>query len=297
MLFANATIFHLSSNLPDNFETLLGNQIFEPCSAFSQSSFGWTSPLPEGFEDLTRSFGQRVLFAAKIEDKVIPATAVKDLVSEKSSQFANLDGNRPSAKQRQQFKEAAFDELLPRALSKHRQILAYIDPLAGLLVINSAVAADVERFVNYLRMTLGSLEITRIDGGLSVIQLFTQWLKRGQAPQGFELADACDLIDLETGASVACKKISLRNSEILAHLDAGKVCAKIRLTWAQTLSFTIDKDLVLRQIRYEAMSDEPAPEDQDLDPEIKALAELDARFALLSQEIAGLYPKLTQALT
>jgi len=298
MLFSHATIFQLATALPDNFEDLLAGQAFEPCTAFNPSSFGWISPLPEGFDDFTRAFGQRVLFCAKVEDKVIPPTAIKDLVSEKTTQFTRLEGNRPSTKQKQQFKEAALDELLPRALCKHRKILAYIDPQAGLLVINSGAATDVERFVNYLRMTLGSLEIRRADGGHSVVHLYTQWVRRGKAPEGFDLADACNLIDPETNASVTCRKVSLRNSEILTHLDAGKLCAQIRLTWAQELSFTIDKDLIIRQLKYDVLTDATETDAaEDLEPEIRALAELDAQFALLSQEIAAFYPKLAQALS
>jgi DNA recombination-dependent growth factor C len=49
--------------------------------------------------------------------------------------------------------------------------------------------------------------------------------------------------------------------------------------------------LVLSQIKYEALT-EQADDLDGLEPEIAALAELDAQFALLSQELAQLYPKL-----
>ena len=291
MLFSSATILSFSDTLPEHFDELLANEAFEPCSSFSQSTFGWVSPLPDGFTDLTRQFGNRVLFCGKREEKVIPTSALQELISEKSSQWTNLEGQKPSSKQRLQFKEAALSELLPRALSKHRRILGYIDPAAGLLVINSASATDVDTFLNYLRMTLGTLAVTRIESKQSAGQLFTQWLKRNQPPPGFELGNACDLFDPEDGSSITCRKVALQSKEILAHIDIGKLCSKLRLTWDQSLSFTLDKDLVLSQIKYEALT-EQADDLDGLEPEIAALAELDAQFALLSQELAQLYPKL-----
>ena len=49
MLFSSATILSFSDTLPEHFDDLLANEAFEPCSSFSQSTFGWVSPLPDGF--------------------------------------------------------------------------------------------------------------------------------------------------------------------------------------------------------------------------------------------------------
>lgn len=46
MLFSSATILSFSDTLPEHFDDLLANEAFEPCSAFSQSTFGWVSPCP-----------------------------------------------------------------------------------------------------------------------------------------------------------------------------------------------------------------------------------------------------------
>lgn len=296
MLFSNATLLSFQDSLPENFNELLAEQAFEPCNAFSQHSFGWVTPMPEGFSELSRSFGNRTLFCGRREEKVIPASALQSLILEKTKHWESLEGEKPSGKQRLQFKEAALTELLPRALCKSKNILAYADPTAKLLVINSRSANEVESFLNYLRTSLGSLAVKRLDAGTASTQHFTQWLRRDQPPEGFALGDACDLFDPEDSASINCRRVSLRSPEILAHLDQGRICTRLRLSFEDNLSFTLDKDLVLQQIKSETHVD-LVDIDDSIEPEVKALAELDAQFSLFSQEMAQLYPKLVKAVS
>ncbi|MGB1903147.1 MAG: recombination-associated protein RdgC [Pseudomonadales bacterium] len=296
MLFSNATLLSFQESLPENFNELLAEQAFEPCNAFSQHSFGWVTPMPEGFSELSRSFGNRTLFCGRREEKVIPSSALQSLIHEKATHWESLEGERPSGKQRLRFKEAALTELLPRALCKSKNILAYVDPTAELMVINSRSANEVESFLNYLRTSLGSLTVKRLDAGTLSTQFFTQWLRRNQPPEGFALGDACDLFDPEDSASINCRRVSLRSPEILAHLDHGRICTRLRLSFEDNLSFTLDKDLVLQQIKSETHTDLVEIDDQ-VEPEVRALAELDAQFSLFSQEMARLYPKLVKAIS
>lgn len=91
---------------------------------------------------------------------MIPSSALQSLIHEKATHWESLEGERPSGKQRLRFKEAALTELLPRALCKSKNILAYVDPTAELMVINSRSANEVESFLNYLRTSLEVLPLS-----------------------------------------------------------------------------------------------------------------------------------------
>lgn len=290
MIFKNAHVFRFS---PDEalesgalIEKLHG-KAFTPCSGIRPSSFGWIPPVSGG--DLVHEVAGCYLLCAKREDKVIPSSALADTLEEKIARLESLEDRPIRAKEKRRLKEDALAELLPRALPKSKQIMGYISPSDELLVIDTASSPEAEMFLNCLRETLGSLKVTPPQVKSKPADMFTHWLKTRKLPDDFKLGDQCDLIDVEDASTVSCRRQDLETSEVRAHLDAGKTCAKLSLVWHHDLKVLVDKDLVLRQIKV-LSSDDGVEEDED------PIAQLDAAFVNMTLELSRFLPALFSAL-
>ena len=229
------------------------------------------------------------LLCAKREDKVIPSSALADTLEEKITRLESLEGRPIRAKEKQRLKEDALAELLPRALPKSKQIFGYISQSEDLLVIDTASSPEAEMFLNCLRDTFGSLKVVPPQVKSKPGDAFTHWLRSRKLPDNFSLGDQCDLIDPEDASSVSLRRQDLATSEVRGHLDAGKICSKISIIWHGDLKVSIDKDLVLRQIKVLSSDDSM---DKSEDP----IAQLDAAFVNMTLELSRFLPELYSAL-
>ena len=292
MLFKNAYIYRITST--DNFEwdeleTQLENSIFKPCSGIRPSSFGWMPPLGEPNGPLTHEVAGSILLCAKREDKIVPTSALADLLAEKIDRLEQLEKRKIRAKEKHRLKDDALAELLPRALPRSRQILGYITPADDLLVIGTSFVQEAELFINCLRHCLGSFSVVPPQVKSRPADLYTHWLNTRKLPEHFSLGDACDLVDLEDGGTVTCRKMDLATAEIRSHIEAGKICTKLGLRWHGDLQVTVDGDLALKQIKLESSDAETGMED-DFN------ARLDAAFSDMTLELGRFLPALFTAL-
>lgn len=289
MLFKNAHVYRINSPEIELTEEILQTQKFVPCSGIRPSSFGWVSPLGGEEGPLIHEVAGSQLLCAKREDKVVPSSALNDVLLAKIEHLESMEGRKARAKEKQRLKDDARAELLPRALPKSKQVRGYLTPSDNLLVIETASSTEAEMFINCLRDSLGSFAVTPPQVKRKPIDLFTHWLNSRKLPDDFSFGESCDLLDPETTGTVTCRRQALDTQEIRNHLDAGKFCNRMELRWHGDLRFTIDKDLVLRQIKLETSDDDKL---EDSDP----IAQLDAAFVNMTLDFARLLPALFTAL-
>ncbi len=286
MLFKNAFVYRMTREPElDGLAAQLEAQAFAPCSGIRPSSFGWTSPVEQEGPLLHEASG-RILLCARREEKVVPASAVADAMLDKIGRLEQAEGRKLLSKEKQRVKEETTAELIPRALPRSKQILGYLSPQDALLVIDSASASEAEMFINCLRDTLGSFSVVPPQVQGKPTDIFSQWLLTRKLPGDFALGDQCDLLDLESAATVTCRRQDLDTKEIRNHIDAGKICTRIGLRWHGELQFAVDKDVALRQLKMDS-SDIP-----DDDP----VTRLDAQFVDMTMTLAKFLPALFKAL-
>ncbi|MCB1646052.1 MAG: recombination-associated protein RdgC [Pseudomonadales bacterium] len=293
MLFKNASVYRLTSPLTHSAEELIAcleNQAFVPCSGIRPSSFGWIPPIPYT-EDapLAHEVAGSILLCARREDKVIPPSALREAIAEQVARLESLEGRKVRNREKLNIKDDAMAELLPRALPRSKQIMGYITPADNLLVIDTPNAAEAELFINCLRDSLGTLNLVPPQVRYKPSDIFSRWLMTRKLPDHFGLGDSCDLIDIETGSTVSCRKQDLDTAEIRNHLEAGKLCTKLGLRWHGDFRVTVDKELILRQLKTESSDDEANDEDNPI-------ARLDAEFVNLSLELGRFLPALFAAM-
>ena len=103
MLFKNAYIYRITSTASitsEELESQLENQAFRPCSGIRPSSFGWVSPLGDIEGPLTHEVSGSILLCAKREDKIVPASALADVLAEKIERLEQLEGRKIFGKEK-----------------------------------------------------------------------------------------------------------------------------------------------------------------------------------------------------
>ena len=293
MLFKNAIVYRLTRPLNLKGEELqkkLEAREFVPCSGLKPSSFGWVSPLGDAENSaLLHEVGGCFLLCARREEKVVPASALNDAMAEKVAKIEAVEDRKLRRNERQNIRDNTLADLLPRALPKSKQVMGYISPGENLLVVGTSSASEAELFVNCIRDSIGSFPVVPPQVRQKPQDLFTNWLLHRKLPGDFTFGDQCDLLDLEASSTVSCRRQDLDTREIRSHIEAGKLCIRLGLRWHGDLKFAIDKDLGLKQIKFESMNDEVI---EDEDP----VAKLDAAFVNMTLEFSRFLPALFSAL-
>ena len=297
MWFRNARVFRFTKPFEITAEALeekLQADAFKPCGPQETSRQGWVSPMGKHSDLLVHSAGGYHLIALRKEEKLLPASVIKELVDEKAEMIEAEQHRKVRRKEKDELKEEVTLEMLPRAFSKNRRCYAYLAPADGVLVVDAGSSKQAEDLASTLRKSLGSLPVRPPAVEQAPAFTFTGWLNESiDLPVSIELGTECELKDTsEDGGVVRCKGLDLQGDEIRSHLDAGMQVTKLSVTWDDNLSFVLDEELGIRRLKFGDTLQEKL-DDVDADD---AAARFDAAFSLMTLELARLIPGLLEAL-
>lgn len=297
MWFRNARVFRFTKPFDITAEALeekLQEDAFKPCGPQETSRQGWVSPMGKHSDLLVHSAGGYHLIALRKEEKLLPASVIKELVDEKAEMIEAEQHRKVRRKEKDELKEEVTLEMLPRAFSKNRRCYAYLAPADGVLVVDAGSSKQAEDLASTLRKSLGSLPVRPPAVEQAPAFTFTGWLNESiDLPASIELGTECELKDTsEDGGVVRCKGLDLQGDEIRSHLDAGMQVTKLSVTWDDNLSFVLDEELGIRRLKFGDTLQEKL-DDVDADD---AAARFDAAFSLMTLELARLIPGLLEAL-
>ncbi len=297
MWFRNARVFRFTKPFEITAEALeekLQADAFKPCGPQETSRQGWVPPMGKHSDLLVHSAGGYHLIALRKEEKLLPASVIKELVDEKAEMIEAEQHRKVRRKEKDELKEEVMLEMLPRAFSKNRRCYAYLAPADGVLVVDAGSAKQAEDLASTLRKSVGSLPVRPPAVEQAPAFTFTGWLNESiDLPASIELGTECELKDTsEDGGVVRCKGLDLQGDEIRSHLDAGMQVTKLSVTWDDNLSFVLDEELGIRRLKFGDTLQEKL-DDVDADD---AAARFDAAFSLMTLELARLIPGLLEAL-
>ena len=292
-MFKNARFFRLETSFgldASELEARLAGRRFRPCGPIETSTLGWAAPLGEDTAALVHAVGGCFLICARKQERLLPSAAVAEALDERVGEVEAGEARDVGRAERRRMREQIVNEMLPRAFTRSRRTLLYVDTEAGWLVVDAGSEKQAEDVVSLLRETLESLPARLPDPATAPATLMTAWLLDGTAPQDFVSGDACELRDAQDNASVVrCSGQDLTSDEILNHIRAGKRVVKLALEWDERLSFTLADDVSLKRLRVgEALLEEL--DGDDLDPAMR----LDAEFAILALQMRQLIARLDE---
>ena len=293
MWFKNLRVFRLAPTwtcTADSLEQALEKQGFQPGDSREMQRLGWV-PVRDDTGLVYAQNGQ-YLISLRADKKLLPASVINQVARAKAQDIEEQQGYKPGRKQMKEIKEQVTDELLPRAFSVYRDTRVWIDTRNHWLVIDAAAAAKSDEVLGLLAKVLDPFPVAPLHVELSPASAMTNWLIDNDPPAGFSIDQDTELrATNESRATVRYVRYSLDIDDVRKHVEAGKQCTRLAMTWADKVSFVLTDTLDVKRI---------APLDvlkENQDSMAANEAELfDADFALMTGELARLLDDLVQAL-
>jgi len=287
-MFKNVRLYRLEEPpaiKAGDLEQRLMERRFCPCGPLQAASLGWHPPLGERTQALTHGGNGCIALCARRQERLLPATVVVEALEERVAELEEREVRTVRRWERRQLREKVMFDMLPRAFTRSRQLQAYLDLVAGWLVVDAASEKGAEELVELLRETLGSFRVRPPRPRNDPVALMTRWVATGELPTGLELGDMCELRDArDERAQVRCSGQDLGAEEITTHLRAGKQVVKLAVRWREHLELLVQEDLSLKRLKFAEALLETA-----LEPDIEdETARFDAEFTLMVLQLREL---------
>ena len=293
MWFKNLQLFRVPENWGLTAEDLaaqLEHHSFQPAGGFALESRGWIPP--RGDDQLVYALSRQWLIALGVEQKLLPASVIRQTMKERAAELESKVGRKLGRKELRDLKEDTIGELLPRAFSRYRATFAWIDPVAGWLVIDAANPKKLEEIVEVMRRSLDEFPVTPLKTQVSPVTSMTEWLVGGDGPNGFTVDQDCELRSQQDEKStVRYARHPLDTQEIRNHIAQGMQPSRLALTWQDRISFVLTDKLEVKRVVFLDVVKSEAGADQESEEE-----QLDADFALMTGQLGKFLPDLVAAL-
>ncbi|MCF6776429.1 recombination-associated protein RdgC [Thiotrichales bacterium 19X7-9] len=284
MWFKNLIIFQLTESFKlktEDFEKALSEFRFQPCPSSEALSLGWSSPSGQAEGTLVHAANGYLMVALKIEEKIVPASVVKEMLDEKIEEIELRENKKVRKKEKDALKDEIYHSLLPKAFSKHSFIYGYIDTKANLLVIDAASMKKAELLTVQLRKALGSFKIQTPDI-VTIPLLLTKWLTENQYPNDLVIEDNCVLKDPDDNSgTIRCQRQNLLSGEIAQLIENGREVIQLGLTWKDQIAFVVKDDFSIRSVKFLEILQDQA---NDIFTETES-QKFDADFTIMTENL------------
>ena len=293
MWLKNLVVYRLPARwdaAADDFEKKLSQHTLQPCGGFEMESRGWTSPQEDGV--LLYRHQRQWLLALGVEQKILPASVVRQQAKDRADKIAQRQGHPVGRKQLRDIRDKVTSELLPRALARRRTTYGWIDGASGWLAVDAAADAGAEQFLEALRRTEDGMTAVRLETQRSPATAMADWLGKGEAPGAFGIDQDLELRAPDASkATVRYARHNLEGREIRDHLKAGKTVVRLGLTWNDRISFVLTEHLQLKRLAFLDMLK------RESDAEIEDEAEqFGVDFALMAGELSKMLADMVKVL-
>ena len=294
MWFKNLKLFRLSGDWKtsaDQLDALLAKESFVSAGAAAPMSSGWVPPR-EGDLRLAYAVGRQILCAFRTEKKLLPASVINQFVKVRAVELEDQQGFKPGRKQMRDLKEEVTESLLPRAFSLQRDTRLWIDPVNHWVIVDTASASKVEEVISALGRVLHPFPMLPVQVNVSPATAMTEWILSAEPPANFTVDQDAELrAGGDKAAVVRYVKHTLDIDDIKKHVQGGKQCTRLALTFNNRVSFVLTENLDIKRVAALDILD--SPESQGA---ADAAEKFDGDITLMCAEISQLLDALMSAL-
>jgi recombination associated protein RdgC len=292
MWFKNLRIYRLAPSwdlTPDALEEALGRLAFRPGAASDMTSFGWTPPRADS--GLVHALDGQYLLNLRVEKKLLPSTVVNQFTRARAQDIEEQQGYKPGRKQMKEIKEQVTDELLPKAFSIYRDTRVWIDTRGRWMVIDAAAAAKSDEVMGALAKVLDPFPVAPLYTELSPASAMTNWLVSDAPPANFSVDQDTELRSTsESRAAVRYVRQTVELDDVRKHVESGKQCTRLALTWADRVSFVLSDGLDVKRVApLDVLQEGRVPASDEAE-------QFDSDFVLMCGELSRLMTDLVDAL-
>jgi recombination associated protein RdgC len=293
MWFKNLQVFKLTEALAVSAEQLeeqLGERTLRECGPQEPRTLGWVSPLAQQIEATEAPLVQRaagcLIISMGSEERLLPASVVREELEERILMAEQKDGRKPSRKEKTALKEEVEFELMPKAFTRRKSLRLLIDPVDGWVIIDSAAAGKAEEMLSLLRESIGTLKVLPMQQGDVLMDAMTLWLKgASELPGGLEIGFDVELRETgEDNGVIRCANFNLQGEEVQNALNMGRVVSRLGFIWQDRMSFVLNDKAAFMRLKFLDKLQEQLDEAEADSREI----EFDAIMTLMMGEIRPL---------
>ena len=250
------------TNTIDTINDALSERPFQAPEPMQLESFGWV-PAFHDSELMCESVSGKWFICGQTREKIIPPSAINEIVAERVEEIEQTQGRTPVRKERMEIKDSVIHENLPTALTKTSRVAAWIDPVRGIMAVCASSERKADTFTSLLRESLGSLPVSPAYGYVHH-DLTAWWLCPEDRPNN--LSFECDFslhLPADHTVKSTFKNHDIESEEMKICIDGGMVISKARVDYEELASFTIDQSMTMSRIKYSDALIEKASESED----------------------------------
>ncbi|HCA18648.1 MAG TPA: recombination-associated protein RdgC [Alcaligenes faecalis] len=293
MWFKNLRIFRLDARFGVSAQALadmLAKHQFAPCGSQEPLSLGWVAPREGG--ELVHEVNGQYLICMRAEKKLLPSAVVNQAAREKAREIEEQQGYKPGRKQMKEIKEQIIIDLMPRSHAVQRDTLVWIDTRNHWFVIDTAVVAKSDEVLGLFAKSVEPFPVQPLYTEQSPGAAMTSWLVEQEELSNFTIDQDTELRSTgDSGAAVRYVKQSADIDEVRKHVEAGKQCTRLAMTWADRISFVLTDALDVKRVApldiLMEKQDVTAVNDEEI---------FDADMTLMTYELANMIADVADAL-
>jgi recombination associated protein RdgC len=294
-MFKNASIFKITLPQPMLVETLndaAQSAEFYPTGLSQERSVGWVAPRGHEHDAMVENVGGQLIMRMAVETRSVPAKALRDAVDAKVKHVEDTTGRKPGKKEKRELAEDTKRSMLPMAFANRSDTLVWIDPSAGLLIVDSASRARTDEVLTQVVKLIDGVTLQFLNTNTSPASAMASWLSGQDAivcDGDFVVGRSCELKACdESKAKVRYQNHTLDIQQVRDHIAAGKIPTKLAMTYNDRVSFVLNEAGALTGINFLDL----AFEDQSRFPEDV----FDTDVVLITGELGPLIKDLTEAM-
>lgn len=292
MFFKNLTVFRLTEKyaFPHamNIELFLDEQRHRPIGLSQQISTGWTPVKDNLFAHIAHG---QINLMFKTETRKVPGSALKAAVRAECDEREHQYGRKVGKKERKEIVEDTLLALLPKVLPTAQETAVWIDTLNNWVVINTSSSGVSDRVVTELVRTFNGLSLQMVQLQQNAGAVLTDWLATQSGPIEFSIDRACELKACDDSkAVVKYTNSTLDVEDVRQHIQQGKRCTQLALTWEDRLSFVLTENFVFKKLKFLGVIEEELAQNS-----ADKSDDFDADFAIMTGELHKMLTALIAA--